>query len=137
MLIWSPPAAVAAWFLTLVLEVALIAAVSLFFVLTLAQVVPALAATAGLYLLGRSVAAIQSVSASPLTSQDDMLHRLAGWGIDGVALLLPPLEKATQTEWLIYGVPPTTEILSVTAQLLLYGAIAVAAGLFDFHRRDL
>ena len=56
MLIWSPPAAVAAWFVSLVLEVALAATVSLFFVVTLAQVVPALAATAGLYFLGRIVA---------------------------------------------------------------------------------
>lgn len=137
MLIWSPWPAVGAWFLTLVLEVALIAAVSLFFVVTLAQIVPALAASAGLYLLGRSVAAIQSISASPLASQDDMLHKLAGWGIDAVALLLPPLEKATQTVWLLYGAPSAGEILSVAGQLLLYSTVAVGAGLFDFHRRNL
>ena len=79
MLIWSPPAAVAAWFLTLVLEVALIAAVSLFFVLTLAQVVPALAATAGLYLLGRSVAATPSIP------QPASLCSMSSWLVSGLA----------------------------------------------------
>jgi len=137
MLIWSPPASVAAWLLTLAAEVALMAAASLFFVVTLSQIVPALAATAGLYLLGRTIGAIQSISASPLTSQDDLFQRLASWGIDGVALLLPPLDKATQTVWLLYGPPSGDDLLRVTAQLVLYSVIAVAAGLFDFHRRNL
>ena len=137
LLVWSPAPAVAAWFVTLLLEVALVAAVSLFFVVTLAQVVPAVAAGAGLYLLGRSVAAVQSISASPLVGNDSLMHSLASWGIDAIALLLPPLDKATQTVWLLYGPPAAGELVSICVQLLLYGAVAVAAGLFDFHRRNL
>ena len=137
LLIWSPPAAVAAWLLTLVLEVALVAAVSLFFVVTLAQIVPALAASAGLYLLGRVVAEIQSISASPLASQDDILYRLASRCIDAVALMLPPLDRATQTVWIVYGVPAASEVFVVAGQLLLYAALVATAGLFDFHRRNL
>ena len=137
MLIWSPPIAVAAWFFSLVLEVALIAAVGLFFVLALAQVVPALAATSGLYFLGRIVAAIQAVSVSPLASSEFGLQTLAGWGIDAVALLLPPLDKATQTVWLVYAPPTPGEFLVVAGALVVYGTLVVAAGLFDFHRRNL
>ena len=48
LLLWAPPAAVAAWALSLALELALVAAAALFFSMTLAQLVPALAATAGL-----------------------------------------------------------------------------------------
>ena len=66
MLLWSTPLAVAAWFASLAVEVSLMAAVSLFFVVTLSQVVPALAATTGLYLLGRVVAASQSRPAPSL-----------------------------------------------------------------------
>ena len=137
MLLWSTPLAVAAWFVSLAVEVSLMAAVSLFFVVTLSQVVPALAATTGLYLLGRVVAAIQSVSAGPLLSEEGYLQKIAGWGIDAVALVLPPLDRATQTVWLLYGAPASDDYLQVIGALLLYGALVAAAGLFDFHRRNL
>ena len=137
MLLWSTPHAVAIWFASLVLEVFLVATVSLFFVVTLGQVVPALTAVAGTYFLGRVVAAIQAISVSPLTSESGGLHRLAGWGIDAVALLLPPLDRATQTVWLLYGPPSAAEFFNVAGFLLLYGALVTAAGLFDFHRRNL
>ena len=137
MLVWSPPLAVMTWFASLALEVWLIAAVSLFFVVTLGDVVPALTATAGLYLLGRTVAAIQSITASPIAVEDNVLHKLAGWAVDAVALLLPPLDKATQTSWLLYSPPSAGEFLNIAASLLLYGVFVTAAGLFDFHRRNL
>lgn len=137
MLLWCTPHAVAIWFASLVFEVFLVASVSLFFVVTLGQVVPALTAVAGTYFLGRVVAAIQAISVSPLTNESGDLHRLAGWGIDTVALLLPPLDKATQTVWLLYGPPSAAEFFNVAGFLLLYGALVTAAGLFDFHRRNL
>ena len=137
MLFWSTTGAVAIWFISLLLEVYLVAAVSLFFVVTLSQVVPALTATAGTYLLGRGVAALQAISASPLASEGDALQWLAGRGIDAVALLLPPLDKATQTVWLLYDLPAAGEFLAVAGLLFVYGTLVTAAGLFDFHRRNL
>lgn len=136
MLLWSPPVSVAVWFLSLLLEVFLIAAVSLFFVVTLGQVVPALAAIAGTYFLGRVVAAIQAISASPLSGESG-LQQAARWAVDAVALLLPPLDKATQTVWLLYGPPPAGEFLGVAGMLFVYATLVIAAGLFDFHRRNL
>jgi len=41
MLVWSPPLAVGVWYVSLVLEVSLMAIVSLFFVITMVNVVPA------------------------------------------------------------------------------------------------
>jgi ABC-type transport system involved in multi-copper enzyme maturation permease subunit len=137
MLIWSPPLSVAAWFVSLTVELALMAAVGLFFVLTLAQVVPALAAACSLYLLGRIVAAIQAISTGPLLSERSLIHQIAAFGVDAVALVLPPLDRATQSSWLVYGAPTSDELLRVVASLLLYVAFVSAAGLFDFHRRNL
>lgn len=137
MLIWSEGAAVLAWFVSLVVEAGLIAAISLFFVMSLGQLVPALAATAGLYLLARTIAAIQSISAGPLADDRSILQALAGWAVDALALLLPPLDTATQTVWLLYGAPPLLDLLRVIGALLLYAALVIAAGLVDFHRRNL
>ena len=137
MLIWGSPISVAAWCTSLMVEAALIAAISLFFVVTLGQIVPSLAAIASVYFLGRVMSAIQAISASPVTGDDSVVHRLSGWGIDAVALLLPALDQATQTVWLLYGPPSAGEFLRAIGTMVIYATVVVAAGLFDFHRRNL
>jgi len=137
LLFWGPPLAVGIWCVSLALEVSLMAVVGLFFVITMANVVPALTAVAGCYFLSRVIASIQSIAVSPLAGEPGTLQKLAVNGIDLVALLLPPLEKATQTEWLMYAIPSIGEFLRIAGLLVVYGALVLAAGLFDFHRRNL
>lgn len=136
LLLWAAPAAVAAWGASLALELVLLAAASLFFAGTLASVVPAIAATAGLYLLARAIAAIQLLARGPL-AEDSALQVLARGAVDAVALLLPRLEAVTRSEWLLYGAPAAHELAAAAGSLLAYTALLAAAGLFDFHRRNL
>jgi len=132
---WAAPGAVVLWGASLACEAALVAAAALFFAMTLAQVVPAIAATVGLYLLARSIAAIQAIAAGPLAA-DSLVTRLAGFAVDGVALLLPRLDAVTRTEWLLYEVPSADAYALALGGLALYGVLLVGAGLFDFHRRN-
>jgi ABC-type Na+ efflux pump permease subunit len=132
---WAPPGAVALWTLSLAGEAVLVAAAALFFAMTLTQLVPAVAATAGLYLLGRSIGAIQAIAAGPIADAS-LGSRAARFCVDAVALLLPRLDQVTRTEWLLYGVPAGPAIAAVFGGLALYTALLVAAGLFDFHRRN-
>ncbi|MGH8674033.1 MAG: ABC transporter permease, partial [Burkholderiales bacterium] len=101
----------------------------------LTNVVPAIAATAGLYLLGRSVSPIQAIAAGPLATQASE-NPLASV-VDTLALLLPRFDHATRTEWLVYGPPSASDLLGALAGLAIYFALLAAAGLFDFSRRDL
>lgn len=135
LLLWAPPEAVAMWAVSLAFEAALVASAALFFAMSLAQLVPAIAATAGFYLLGRSMATIQAIAAGP-HRDDSTAQALARWALDAVALLFPRLESATQTAWLVYGAPAPSAWAAVLGGLALYGAILLAAGLFDFHRRS-
>jgi hypothetical protein len=135
LLLFAPPAAVAQWGLSLACEVALVAAAALFFSMTLAQVVPAIAATAGLYLLARSMAAIQAIAAGPLV-EASLPSRIAHAAVDGVALLLPRLDLVTRTEWLVYGTADASTVGRAVGGMALYALLVVAAGLFDFHRRN-
>ncbi len=132
---WASPAAVAAWGLSLALECVLVAAAALFFARSLSSVVSALSATAGLYLLARSVAAIQAMASSPL-SEPTFGSRAAGLAVDVLSLVLPRLDAVTRAEWLLYGAPTATEYGAALAGLAIYAALLVAAGLFDFHRRN-
>ncbi len=136
LLLWAGPAELAAWGLSLAVESALVAAASLFFASALAQVVPAIAATAGLYLLARAMAAIQAIASGPLAEQT-FAGKLARGSVDAVAYLLPRLDAVTRSDWLIYGAPAAIEYLQAICAMLLYFALLAAAGLFDFSRRNL
>ena len=135
LLVWAPAGAVALWGLSLAFETALIAAAALFFAMTLAQLVPAIAATAGLYLLARSIAAIQAIASGPL-AEPSLPSELARTAVGGVALLLPPLDAVTRTDWLLYGAPAPAAYGSALAGVAIYAAVLIAAGLFDFYRRN-
>jgi len=132
----AAPSAVSLWALSLVMESVLVAAVALFFSMTLAQLVPAIAATAGLYLLARSMTGIQAIASSPL-SEPSTAGEAARLAIDAVALLLPRLDAVTRTDWLLYGASVDGDYVRAIAGMALYAALATAAGLFDFYRRSL
>lgn len=136
LLLWSAPLPVAAWGVSLALELALVAAAALFFAMTLGKLLPALTATAGLYVLGRSIDAIQSIAAGPVL-EASLAQRAAGSVVDLLALALPRLDQATRAEWLLYGVPGALELASVLAGLALYAIVLILAGLADFQRRNL
>lgn len=136
LVLWAPASAVALWGLSLACEAAMVAAAALFFALTLAQLVPAIAATLGLYLLARSLAAIQAIASAP-ASDASAAEQAARWTIDAIALLLPRLDAATRTDWLLYGLPSAGAYASALAGLVIYTGLLIAAGLFDFHRRNL
>lgn len=135
LLLWTAPGTLALWMLSLALECALVAAAALFFAVSLGQLVSALAATAGFYLLARSMAAIQAIAASPL-AEDSATQDLARRGVEAVAFVLPRLDAVTRTEWLVYAPPEPRAYLHALAGLLIYGVLLVAAGLFDFHREN-
>jgi ABC-type multidrug transport system permease subunit len=136
LLLWCAPAEVALWGVSLAIELALAASAALLFALSLVQPMPALAASAGLYLLGRTIGAMQAIASGPLTDES-LAQRAARLALDGVALLAPRLDAATRGEWLLYGAPPADEYLASIASLVVYAALLAAAGLFDFHRRNL
>ena len=136
LLAWADSAQLAAWWLALVLESAVVAAAALFFASALGHTVPAITATAGLYLLARSVSAIQAIAGSPLAGEGTgaMAARML---VDALALLMPRLDAVTRGDWLLYGAPPVADLAQGLAGLAIYFVLLAAAGLFDFSRRNL
>ncbi len=136
LLLWAKPVDLAAWWISLAAETALVAAAALFFASALAQSVAALAAAAGLYVLGRSMSAIQAI-ASAAQAGDSPPAVAARWFVDALALLLPRLDAVTRSDWLLYGAPQAAEFAQALLGLGIYFLLLAAAGLFDFSRRNL
>lgn len=136
LLLLAHPAGVALWTFSLFCELLIVIAVSLFCVLSLTQVVPAIAAVAGFYALSRSMAAIQVISSAPL--QDPTLpDRIANQIVELLALLLPALDRMTQTTWLWEPTEGSAALVAVSAQTLVYLVLICAASLFDLYRKNL
>jgi ABC-type Na+ efflux pump permease subunit len=136
LLLWARPAPVALWGASLALECALVAAAAFFFAATLAQAVPAIAATAALYLLARSITAIQAIASGPLT-EPSFTADASRWALAAVSFVLPRLDGATRTEWLLYGLPSAGTAAAALGALAVYGVLLAAAGLVDFYRKSL
>ena len=88
----------ALWTASLMCELLIVTAMSLFCVLTLSQVVPALAAVAGFYLLSRSMAAMQIIAAVPL-HEPAFGDRVVKAIVETIAFLLPSIDAMTQTTY--------------------------------------
>jgi ABC-type transport system involved in multi-copper enzyme maturation permease subunit len=125
----------AVWTASLLCELLIVTAMSLFCVLSLAQVVPAFAAVAGFYLLSRSMAAMQIIAGASLQAPT-LTDRLVSHIVDAIAFVLPALDGMTQTSWLLGQSPGTSTLASMLGQTVIYLALICAAALFDLYRKN-
>lgn len=131
---FAKPLGLALWTVSLVCELLIVAAISLFCVLSLAQVVPAFAAVGGFYLLSRSMSAMQTIASASLVEQT-FTDRLVSGVVELIALLLPSLDKMTQTSWLLGGAFENA-FVAVFGQTAIYLVLICSAGLFDLYRKN-
>ena len=134
--LFAPAARVALWGLSLACELLLVTAFALFCVLTLSQVMSALAAVAGFYLLSRSISALQIMAANPLSDGPSLGQHAVNFLVDAIAFLLPGLDSMTQTGWLIYDAPRVEDIAQLLAQTAAYVLLLSGAALFDLQRKN-
>jgi hypothetical protein len=132
----AAPPAVLQWGLALALELAVVAAFSLFCVMAFGQFIPAAALVLAFYLLARSLTAIQLISAHPLSGAGTWSHEAGRWLVDALALVMPALDRWPQTAWMIDAPAPWPGLAAVLAQALLYVALLAGAAMVDFQRRN-
>jgi ABC-type transport system involved in multi-copper enzyme maturation permease subunit len=132
--LFSHPGGLAAWAVSLFCELLIVTAMSVFCVLSLTQVVPAFAAVAGFYLLSRSMAAMQIIAGAAV--DPTLTDRVVNAIVALIALLLPALDRMTQTAWLLESAPGAQTILSLLTQTAIYLMLIGAAALFDLYRKN-
>jgi len=131
---FAKPIGLALWTASLVCELLIVTAMSLFCILSLAQVVTASAAVAGFYLLSRSIAAMQIIAGASLHEQT-FTDQIVGTVVALIALLLPSLDSMTQTTWLLGGADGNVAV-SVFGQTAIYLVLICSAALFDLYRKN-
>lgn len=132
--VFAPPGQAALWGISLLCELWIMAALSLFCIFTFSQLMPAMSLVLAFYLLARSIGAIQLIGHSPLGAdgigQQFMVH-----AVDAIALLLPRLDTFTQTAWLVDG-GNWGQLLPIALQTAIYLALLTAGALFDLARKN-
>lgn len=135
-LIFAPITPVALWSLSLLLEIWLVAALSLFCAISFTQVVPAASLALGFYLLARNISTIQLLGSSPVLDAHSFSHQAMTGLADVISLVLPHLDNFTQSAWL-GGYPVSWNILPpLLTQSALYITLLMGAAMFDFYRKN-
>lgn len=133
----APLPAAWAWTFSLAIELALVAALSLFCIVTFNQLLPAAGVVAAFYLLARSLTAMRLISAHPVAGQETPSYEVMHALVEGLAFVVPALDSWTATTWLVDAAPGTAVIAGIALQGAIGIALLTAAALFDFHRRGL
>ncbi len=129
-----PAVTAGVWGLSLAAELWIVVAASLTCVITLSQVTLALIAVTAFYLLSRVMSAIVLMSTGPTVDPSAWSSIVIENLVTLVALLLPSLDRFTQASWLIAGQP--VGVVDLAAQTVIYSALLIGIGLFDFYRRE-
>src|SRR5712691_1401348 len=133
--LFAHPGGLAIWVASLVCELLIVTAMSLFCVLSLTQVVPAFAAVAGFYLLSRSMAAMQIIAGTAL-QEPTLTDRVVNAIVELIALLLPALDRMTQTTWLLESSSGASALGPIVGETAIYLVLIGAAALFDLYRKN-
>ena len=124
------------WVVSFACELCIVASVSLFCVLSLTQVLPAFAATAGFYVLARSMDAIQAIASGPLNEGTGWIDVAVNGTVKAIALVMPGLDRFGLSRWLIETPPAGADLASMAMQTAIYLALIGSASLFDLYRKS-
>jgi ABC-type transport system involved in multi-copper enzyme maturation permease subunit len=132
----APAPDAAPWAVSLACELCLIAALSLFCVIALPQIMPAASFVLGFYVLARSMGAMQLMSGTPIAGDANHGHQSLSRLVDLFALLLPRLDTFTQSTWLVDHSGGWSLIAAIAAQAVIYVSLLAAATMFDLYRKN-
>jgi ABC-type transport system involved in multi-copper enzyme maturation permease subunit len=138
-LFWYVPGwQVGLWTLSLLCELLIVISLSFLCVFTFHQTVQAFSIVLGFYILARSISMMQLMTQGPLLQNshawtDHLINSL----VELLAMLLPHLDRFTQTEWLVYHTGNLNSLLVIFVQTVIYVVLLATMSLFDLYRKNL
>lgn len=124
------------WTLSFALELTLVAGISLMFAFNFGQLPAAFLATLAFYFLARSLAALQLMVAGPMASQQLLSEQVLQHLVNGMAYLMPDLDRFTSSGWLVGAADVSPALGSLAGETLVYLLVVAAVGLFDLYRKN-
>jgi ABC-type transport system involved in multi-copper enzyme maturation permease subunit len=126
----------AVWAASLLLETWFVVALALFASLTLRSAVSAVLACFGFYVLSRMMGFFILTSQSGLLFQSSIVNTMLRGAVDLVSVFLPRLDFYGKTEWLIYGLQNSNDLMMFLKQSAIFIPLLVLAAVLDFRRKQ-
>jgi ABC-type transport system involved in multi-copper enzyme maturation permease subunit len=130
------PEAALQWAASLSCELAIVVALSLFCVVTFNALMPAASIVLAFYVFARALSAIRLISANPITDADAPSQHVMNAFIEGLALVVPALDRWTRTVWLLDEPASWSSIGLLAAESLVFVVVLAAAAVFDMQRKN-
>lgn len=137
MMMYAPPGVIGVWSASLFCELAIVAALSIFCIVTLHHVLPAIMLVCGLYILGRSISAMRLMAETELLGTMGGTRPAIDLGVDALAYLVPALDRFALTEWIAERTVAASVLPPIAMQTAIAVIVLVAAALFDFYRKEI
>jgi hypothetical protein len=137
LLAWVPMHVVGIWGLTLFFELAIVAAASLFCIVTFNHVMPAVTLVAAFYLLARAIGAMRLIAETPLIGNLGGARPIVVSTVDALSYVLPTLDRFALTEWIAQQTVSAQVLGPIALQTLVYVTLLTTACLVDFYRREI
>lgn len=132
----SPAFQAILWGVSLFFELLIVIALALLCLFTFSQVPPAFIMVMAVYLLARLIVTLQWVGEGPIMSKSSLFVWLINRFIDGLAFVLPALDRFTRSDWLVYANGNFEDFVFVVIQGSLYLSLLSAAALIDLYRKN-
>lgn len=138
LLLYADAAPALLWASTLACELAIVAAVSMFAVMSFNQQIPAsFAAALAFYLMCRAADGVLLISQSEIILHTTGVYVMK-FLVESLAFVLPSLGRFARSDWLAYGGADFVAVLPpIVAQTAVYVALIGAATMIDFYRKNI
>lgn len=129
------PSRLAMWSLSLICELLILTTFALFCLVTFRSITSNFYIVVAFYLLARTISTIQLMGTSPILESASLSHKFINTFISFIALLMPPLDQFSKTEWLLYG-GASSEYIFFIGQTIIYIILLLMAACVDLHNKD-
>ncbi len=126
------PIGAAVWSMSIFFETLIMLAFALFCALTLERAIPTIFATVGFYALARLISFFTGIAAHG-TQQG--MNRVANPAVEVISYIIPRLDLAGQTRWLVYGPESSFITWMIVVQAAIYVPLLLLAAMFDLRRK--
>lgn len=120
------------WSGSVLAELAIVLAFTVFAGITLERALSAIFATVGFYALSRMMSFFLAISDH---AGGAGANPVADPVITAISVLMPRLDLMGQTRWLAYGAEPSDPVLLLAVQALVFVPLLLAAAMFDLRRK--
>lgn len=124
------------WSASLLLEMFMVVAISLFAAFTLSSAVSSVLASLGIYVLSRMMGFFVATAENGVLFSDADVNNSLKYMIDGISLIIPRLDFFGKSSWLVYGIELNWEHFLYVAQAGVFVPLLIVLTIIDFKRKQ-